>query len=331
MTTPKQIAGYLKARRDQTRSTLGGISFNDGYNVPTYGITQADYYAIDRSMNDAYGMMTSSNLTSAGVKKALRDHPISTKGSSTHHATKISNGSNGKKTGAQLDREVNDILSARQKRDARTASPAPRVVGMASPSEYERRERQEAQQRLTEVERAPLADRKEAAAEFLAAMRDDPELVAERVGWLLNGSYGYGQQLRAKQILGSPRMNRSAALTHLTAAYEWSTPSALAMAAWKKLTKAQQVALEKAVQVVIRDADRAAGPAGPEGHATMRETRYVVTVPPTRDVGSYTTRVRGPVANARRDALWDYNSARRHDGLPPVDRMPSGTKYTKEG
>ena len=58
---------------------------------------------------------------------------------------------------------------------------------------------------------------------------------------------------------------------------------------------------------------------------------YVVTVPPTREMGSYKTRVRGPMSNARRDALWDYNSARRHDDLQPVDRMPSGTKYTKEG
>lgn len=167
-----------------------------------------------------------------------------------------SNGSNGKKSGAQLDREVNDILRARQKRDARIAPVAsPRSSGIPGQSEYERRERQEAQRRLTEIERAPLADRKEAAAEFLAAMRDDPELVGERVGWLLDGSFGYGAQSMAKQILGSPRMNRSAALTHLTAAFEWSTPSAMAMAAWKKLTKGQQSALEKAVQAAIKSAE----------------------------------------------------------------------------
>ena len=29
-------------------------------------------------------------------------------------------------------------------------------------------------------------------------------------------------------------------------------------------------------------------------------------------------------------ALWDYNSARKHDGLVPVKRMPAGTKYRKE-
>jgi len=74
----------------------------------------------------------------------------------------------------------------------------------------------------------------------------------------------------------------------------------------------------------------AGGAENPRAHATMKKL-YVVTVPPTAEVGSYTTRVRGPLPNARRDALWDYNSTRGHDGLPPVDRMPRGTKYTKEG
>ena len=109
--TAKQIAGYLKARRDQAKSTFGGISFNDGYNVPTYGITQADYYAIDRSMNDEYGMMASSNLTTAGVKKALRNHPISAKGPSVHHAPK--------KSPAQLQREIDEALTRAPGRTSR--------------------------------------------------------------------------------------------------------------------------------------------------------------------------------------------------------------------
>jgi len=114
-----------------------------------------------------------------------------------------------------------------------------------------------AQRKLTEVEKAPLAERKEAAAEFFAAMRDNPDIVAERVGWLLDGNYGYSSMLMAKQILGSPRMNRSAALTHMVGAFEWSSPGAMTVAAWKKLTKAQQAALERAVQAEIRSAETA--------------------------------------------------------------------------
>lgn len=171
--------------------------------------------------------------------------------------------SNGKKTGKQLDGEINDILAARQRRDARegaarpAARPAARSSGIPSQAEYERREFDEASRKLREVEKAPLAERKEAAAAFLEAMRDHPQIVAERVGWLLDGNYGYGSMQMAKRVLGSPRMNRSAALTHMIAAFEWSTPSAMAAAGWKKLTKAQQAALERAVQAEIKSAETA--------------------------------------------------------------------------
>lgn len=165
-----------------------------------------------------------------------------------------------KKTSKQLDGEINDILIARQKREAREAreraSSSPRSAGIPSQAEYERRELSEARKRIQEIERASLADRKEAAAEFLGAMQAYPQLVAERVGWLLAGNYGYGPMLLAKRILGSPRMNRSAALTQLAGAFEWQSPEAMTRASWKKLTRAQQAALERAVQGAIRDAER---------------------------------------------------------------------------
>ena len=165
------------------------------------------------------------------------------------------NGSNGKKTGAQLSREIDEVLAMRQKKQGKAAPAAPSRSGTPSQADYEHRELDDANRRLRDVERASLADRKEAAAQFFEAMRDSPELVAERLGWLLDGSYGYGEGVLAKRILGSPRMNRSAALTQMVAALEWSSPSAMTRASWKKLTKAQQAALEKAVQAAIRDAE----------------------------------------------------------------------------
>lgn len=51
--------------------------------------------------------------------------------------------------------------------------------------------------------------------------------------------------------------------------------------------------------------------------------RFIVTVGPTWEQGS--TKL---VADSREDALWQYNSCRAHDGLPPIKRMPRGTKYT---
>ena len=58
---------------------------------------------------------------------------------------------------------------------------------------------------------------------------------------------------------------------------------------------------------------------------------YTVTVPPTAQVGSYKTTVTsGRTETLSAQALWDYNSARAHDGLPPISRMPSGTSYTAQ-
>jgi hypothetical protein len=152
------------------------------------------------------------------------------------------NGRNGKKTGAQIQRDIDESLAK---------------ANIKSPSqvEYERRELAEANQQLRAVEKAPLADRKEAAASFFETMRDRPEVVGERVGWLLDGNYGYGSMLLAKRVLSSPRMNRAATLTHMVAAFEWSTPGAMARAGWKKLTPSQQGALDRAVLKVIREAE----------------------------------------------------------------------------
>lgn len=63
----------------------------------------------------------------------------------------------------------------------------------------------------------------------------------------------------------------------------------------------------------------------------MRATikmKYRVNVPPTTEQGSYKTIVSGSWGQTyRSEALQDYNSARAHDGLPPVKRMPAGTTY----
>ncbi len=56
--------------------------------------------------------------------------------------------------------------------------------------------------------------------------------------------------------------------------------------------------------------------------------RYKITVPPTDEQGSYTTiATSGRTETIRQQALWAYNSARAHDGLDPIKRMPAGTKY----
>lgn len=175
----------------------------------------------------------------------------------------MANSNGKKKSGVQLDREIDEVLRMRQKKQAAAvAAQPPRRASSpsGSESEYERRELTEAQNKLSQLRRAPLSERKEAQAEFFKAMRDDPELVAERVGWLLDGNYGYGSMLMAKQVLGSPRMNRSAALTQMIGAFEWMTPEDMVRAAWKKLSASAKAALESAVQGEIASAQSEEGP-----------------------------------------------------------------------
>lgn len=110
--TSKQIAGYLKARRDKRGSTFGGITFNDGYNVPTFGITKATYDAINRAMHDEYGTHGEpSNLTPAVVKKALKNHLE--RGGTLHHTPR--------KSPAQLQREIDEVLAGRSSRVSHAA------------------------------------------------------------------------------------------------------------------------------------------------------------------------------------------------------------------
>lgn len=121
--------------------------------------------------------------------------------------------------------------------------------------EYAMHELGEAAARQREVESAPLSDRQAARKDFLEALRD-PALVAERIGWLIDGNYGYGQMIQAKRIIASPRMNRRAALTHLIGMYEWMCPVDLGVAAWKTLSSSEKKELDRAIDIVIEAAEK---------------------------------------------------------------------------
>ncbi len=170
----------------------------------------------------------------------------------------LNNGSSKKKNSAQLEREIKDSLRA-SRHGARRLAEAPRSTparsSIPSQEEYERREFARAQRQLEEIRRSPLADRKEAQAEFLEAMRERPEVVSERIGWLLDGNYGYGTMMLAKRVLASPRMNRSAALTQMIGALEWRSPEDMSRAAWKSLSTSQKARLESEVQSAIASAE----------------------------------------------------------------------------
>ena len=140
---------------------------------------------------------------------------------------------------------------------ARHRNPPPSTrTSIPSQYEYEMRESREYQRQIQEVERASLSERKEAAADFLEAMRDHPDTVGERVGWLIDGNYGKGAYDAARRVLAmSKRANKAAMLTHMIAALEWRCPARAATAAWKKLSPEEKRRLDTVVRSAIAGAD----------------------------------------------------------------------------
>jgi hypothetical protein len=129
-------------------------------------------------------------------------------------------------------------------------------MSIPSQYEYEMREFHEFQRQMREAETNP--SRKADCAHFAQQMAADPGLIAERIGWLIDGSYGYGAMQKAKQVLGmSARANKAAQLTHMIGALEWRCPPRMTIVAWKKLTPAQKKALDRAVKKEIASAEKA--------------------------------------------------------------------------
>lgn len=126
-----------------------------------------------------------------------------------------------------------------------------------SQAQYEANELAMARRDEERINAEPLRDRKECQANFLDAMASDPALVAERISWLIDGNYGFGPMLLAKQIVASPRMNRVAALSQLIGVFEWRCPRVMGIAAWKKLTGTQKGTLDAAIETVIEEAETA--------------------------------------------------------------------------
>lgn len=80
----------------------------------------------------------------------------------------------------------------------------------------------------------------------------DAERVAKSVDWLLNGSYGHGAYLAAHNVLGNPRMNRAAWYAQMVCCLDCSAHREDVRAEYNKLTPAQQDALTRAVEDVIK-------------------------------------------------------------------------------
>lgn len=114
-------------------------------------------------------------------------------------------------------------------------------------AQYHANEMSRLARHLQQIENAPLLDRKEARKDWAEALQKYPDLITQRLGWLFNGSYGYGAMVRAREIAGNKRANRAAALGLLIAALEWQCPADFARSEFRKLPAEQQEALNAAI------------------------------------------------------------------------------------
>lgn len=122
-----------------------------------------------------------------------------------------------------------------------------------SRNEYEQRERKEFSRQVAEAVTGSLGDRKESAESMRQAMAEQPELVAQRVLWMLQGAYGFGAGQAAQEVAANTRMNRAAWMVQTIGAIEWQSQQRRTIAAWKTLTKAQQDKLAAVVMAEVTE------------------------------------------------------------------------------
>ena len=126
---------------------------------------------------------------------------------------------------------------------------------MMTEQEYQTNEISRALKLINEVESAPISERKENKKEFLDACVETPETVVERVGWLLNGSYGHGEYMIAWRDVDiwnkSKKLNIRARLFISIAAYEWMTTPRHAAEVWRALPDEIKEKINKGIDAEI--------------------------------------------------------------------------------
>lgn len=107
---------------------------------------------------------------------------------------------------------------------------------------------------IRQVESATLDDRKAGFADWLDALQNDPDVIVDRIEWLLDGNYGFGSYDMAREVITHTRMNRPAWLGQTIAALEWQCPNDYARKAWNKLSDEQKGSLTAKINAVIESA-----------------------------------------------------------------------------
>lgn len=120
--------------------------------------------------------------------------------------------------------------------------------------EYVERERRIYEKQMKEIDNAPRHDKNESQGEFLDNCKNKPEIVAERIHWLLLGSYDYYANYLAWLAVKNNKpgsVGRRATLFHLIAAVEWRCPRSYAQKTWRALTDTEKATLDRLIDAEI--------------------------------------------------------------------------------
>jgi len=122
--------------------------------------------------------------------------------------------------------------------------------GIPSREEYENYEHRLFLKQLQEVEDLPLSERRENRIEYVNDLTNNPEIIIDRIGWIINGTYGFGPYNAFKKL--SKRMNRRAWLFIVLAAIEWGVSNEFSRGVWNDLPKELQNKINAGIDEEIK-------------------------------------------------------------------------------
>ncbi len=110
--------------------------------------------------------------------------------------------------------------------------------------------------KIEQLRKRSLADRKWSGVAYEAAMKDDPEHVANCLGMLFAGGYGRDEMHFARRhvLITKANANKVASASALIAGFEWGCTVEQAVAAWKRLSPKEQARIDKLLAAVIKEA-----------------------------------------------------------------------------
>jgi len=119
-------------------------------------------------------------------------------------------------------------------------------MNIPTQKEYEEREIKMYFRQLEGVEKSSKQDRIYGFKSMLETVKNDPAIIAERITWILNGSYGFGAYIMSKRILKETK-NPNYHLFHILAHLEYLTSDYYASKIYRSLSKQEQDNLNELV------------------------------------------------------------------------------------